>query len=357
MKASPYLQAALSATQQIARNNKTDGCPRKLIHSGQYPLVITPPAILARAIKSFAPGLMERSALNVLILGARQVECLDDAQWYRYLPALLGPRERTISVTVAGDALVHNRESKVANLLSPRGRIPVRIVQGHAQTLLDESEWTAFDVAIHFAMGPAKATFEGEERLLKALARAGKPIFMTDFSYPGSAVNGLLASAIGLKVSHVTMSGYGMPEGQPGLSWGSTLMLLQAAEHSMTATAPDLHALAQSLMAVVQQACQAGFTNQEPGMGKVYAEPIKTKAGQLRLQHVMNGLAIELDTGRLVHVRGGRGDIVATLPVDSLPALPNPDRPDFLQRHLWAMRVFNELIQPAVRAHSEADAA
>jgi len=66
--------------------------------------VLAAPAAVARWIAERAPGLMERSPLRLLIVGAERLDAVDRGRWYHLIPALLGVEGR-VDVTLVGERL------------------------------------------------------------------------------------------------------------------------------------------------------------------------------------------------------------------------------------------------------------
>ena len=139
--------------------------------------VLAAPAAVARWIAERAPGLMERSPLRLLIVGAERLDAVDRGRWYHLIPALLGVEGR-VDVTLVGERLHTDFDSPL------RAVAPGEAAQSFVGTLgafLQVTDAPAPDLAFVFHPGFQKNRGWLRDRSLSRLIAAGVPVVAVSY--------------------------------------------------------------------------------------------------------------------------------------------------------------------------------
>jgi hypothetical protein len=269
-------------------------------------LVLVAPATVALCVRD--AGLAERSTpLRLMLLGASGLDWIDDGQWYRLLQPLLGGSWGVEATAYVGDRAAL-RQSTVPAALEHSLGIRTRVEDGYGPT---EALAAQFDLAVTFRPGFAHGEVGAGEPPVRALVRAGLPVYACDFGPLLQTLDRAFAASYGVSSRSVACPNpYRLVSRRRGENWAGTIT--RFVDVDAATTAPDAERLAVLRLAaeMVLDSCVAGRAEPPYPPGSVVA----ARGVRGRAVHVFDGLLVDESHGLYeVPSRGGRARRVGSL--------------------------------------------
>ena len=256
-------------------------------------LVLSAPATVALAIDEAGIQWPEDRPLRVALLETSTYEFLDDGQWYRFVPAMLGS-QGTIEVHAYGRTPASARTSKVTKILNQRYRISARWTE---KSLTRREEPASCDLALSFSGMTGGADLLEQ---LVTISQIGAPLYVTSFSSTHALLNHAILRAHGANASPVVAANpFGLVSKRVGENWNRVLSKVPVEALPLPGARIDAEYL-DSLditAAMVLQSHRLGDPSQTWAVGSVVDGSVV---------HTLDGIAVNTATRDVVDLNAQR---------------------------------------------------
>jgi hypothetical protein len=309
-------------------------------------LVLVAPATVALCARD--AGLAERTTpLRLLLLGAGGLDWIDGGQWFRLLQPMLGGSWGVDATAYVPDRAAL-RSSNMPEALEHSIGITTRVIDGHGPGVGEEAP---YDLAVTFRPAFAHGAAGEAQPRVRALVRAGLPVYASDFGPLVQLLDRLFAASYGVSSRSVACPNpYRLVSRRPGENWAGTITRFVDVDASVEGPDPERQAVMRMAAEMVLDSCVAGRAAPPYPPGTV----VDARGVRGRVVHAFDGVLVD-EAHALYEVpsRGGRARRVGRLSgIHAEIASDFDETWSDLDRFLWGAT-----LKAGWRAHTQAGAA
>jgi hypothetical protein len=293
---------------------------------------LSPVMALARAAERYAPELLEKRHIRILVIGAEWLDALDSGRWYSLLGPLLG-RPLSVEGYLVGPQLESGSLDSVNSLVAQAPAFE-RIQETLQQFL--EGKGRPVDVAVVYQPGLDSDTALLEPPGPGPLLEAGIPVLGSSYSRDEFLMEREILRAFGYECAEPVSNPMALDLGREEARWGALLWALSPQRPGRGE--PDREAVAevQRLSRMLAHSKLQGMLVPVESLGESFGIA-RREGGQREMIYLFDSFYVARDSGEVFAVEGNalRPTEVRVGTAD-LSAYPDGAG---LARALWAARL------------------
>ena len=161
-------------------------------------LVLAAPLAISSFILRYTPQLCDLEKINILVIGAKSYDALDNGRWYQLISDFCGFSFKVEATLVGPDVFMENdRRTRLSSMVKTSYPKAIIIKSRLEDAKIDLS---SFDLFVFFQPGIECHQREWIEGELPLVAKSGKPIMVTTFNRDEYAMDVKYLKAYGYSV-------------------------------------------------------------------------------------------------------------------------------------------------------------
>lgn len=303
---------------------------------GIVPAVLAAPAAIARWVAVFAPELVRRDKLSILVIGAESTDAPDQGRWYQTVAAMLAFKG-AIEVTLVGAELDITFASSAASLAPA---VPANSARQGLAEFLAKHDGARFDLAVLFQPGFQKHRGWLQDSGIARLLAAGALLMGTSYSTDEYQMERWVLECHGYRVSAESVFNpffLELGDANSSIQWGRALWQIESTPARDFSLHEDgLAALDLLTRMVLHSITVIGQPSPECG---AMVELSDGKGRRRSLLHIFDRRFVDPADGSLLQLADDGGlKAIGALPATEIAQYPRAAQRD-IERAMWAAGV------------------